>query len=126
MKPKKGWHSRTNNLHTSAALAALVMALGAKWMPGVLTVETAALIAGGLLAVFSAIGAWLKADDRRKQSATTATIAPLPTVGAIVERKAVFGADRAHPRCEHVTGRHRCTGLDGHAGPHSVPRGVTL
>lgn len=68
MKVKKGWHSRTNNLHASAGLAALVMAAGAKWMPGVLTVETAALIAGGLLAVFTAVGAWLKADDRAKEA----------------------------------------------------------
>ena len=122
MKPKKGLKSRTNSLHVTAAVSALVMALGAKWMPGVLTVETAALIAGGLLAVFSAIGALLKADDRRKVAAAVAEA--LPTVGEVLARKAVFGADRAHPRCEHVAGRHRCTGLEGHEGPHSVPRGV--
>lgn len=83
MKPKTGLHSRTNNLHAVTVLAALVMVLGAKWMPGVLTVEMAALIAGGLLAVFASIGAWLKADDRAKEAARKEKA----TVGEILAAK---------------------------------------
>lgn len=122
MKPKKGLSSRTNVLHLTTILAAVLMAVATRWLPGVLTTETAGLLAAAILAAVAGRGAWLKADDRKK----VATAEALPTVGEVLERKAVFGADRAHPRCEQVAGRHRCTGLDGHEGPHSVPRGVML
>lgn len=93
MKPKKGWHSRTNNLHSATALAALVMAAGTKWMPGVLTVETAALIAGGLLAAFASLGALLKADDRRKEAARKEKA----TVGDILAAQAAKPAGKVSP-----------------------------
>jgi hypothetical protein len=107
MKPKKGLKSRTNSLHATAAVAALVMALGAKWMPGLITVDTAALIAGALMAVFAGLGAALKADDRRK-------IAALPlTVGQLI------GADPG--RCTENRDGHRCNLREGHGGAHSKP-----
>ena len=80
--------------------------------------------AGGLVPLLGAVIVALRVQDKRNEPAPQPV--GKPTVGAIVERKAVFGADRAHPRCEHVAGRHRCTGMDGHEGPHSVPRGVML
>jgi small neutral amino acid transporter SnatA (MarC family) len=113
MKPKKGLKSRTNSLHATAAVAALVMALGAKWMPGLITVETSLEIAGGLLLAFSAIGVWLKADDRRKQA--------LPLIVGADPGVTIHGSERAHPRCEDNRDGHRCTRPEGHVGAHSKP-----
>lgn len=113
MKPKKGLKSRTNSLHATAAVAALVMALGAKWMPGLITVDTAALIAGGIIAVFAGLGAALKADDRRKQA--------LPLIVGADPTATITGSERAHPRCEENRDGHRCTRSEGHSGQHSKP-----
>jgi hypothetical protein len=114
MKPKKGLKSRTNSLHATAAVAALVMALGAKWMPGLITVDTAALIAGALMAVFAGLGAALKADDRRK-------IAALPLIVGADPTATITGSERAHPRCEENRDGHRCTRSEGHSGQPSKP-----
>lgn len=84
MKPqKKGLESRTNVLHLTTILAALLMAAGTRWLPGVLTVDTAGLLAAAILAAVAGRGAWLKADDRKKAAAAKSAA----TVGEILAAK---------------------------------------
>ena len=61
--------SRTNALHWSGIITAVLFYVVEKYAPGKVPVEVVAAAASGLFMIFSALGMMLKADDRKKIAA---------------------------------------------------------
>lgn len=74
--------------------------------------------AGGLVPLLGAVVVALRVQDKRNEPQPQPVVKP--TVGEVLARKPVTGADMAHPRCQNVTKGHRCIKPEGHSGEHST------